>query len=101
TYTSVISTLSLHDALPIYNICFVSLQEKHCSLLVRCNGERNSHALYSVRRDSAGTNCALPQNDHRLTRHKLSHGSGERKWQLSRSEEHTSELQSLRHLVCR
>src|ERR1035438_6492478 len=31
----------------------------------------------------------------------LATGSGAQQFQLSRSEEHTSELQSLRHLVCR
>src|SRR5258705_6329797 len=36
-----------------------------------------------------------------IHQHWLTEQARERLWQLNRSEEHTSELQSLRHLVCR
>src|SRR5262245_64032895 len=67
TATTEIYTLSLHDALPIY--------------------ER--------RRDDSGGRTRL----HRHRRH--AETLGDREHATARSEEHTSELQSLRHLVCR
>src|SRR5262245_63127361 len=70
--TSQLSTLSLHGALPIYSHCTGSgLFRVGCLQLLR--GDRDAARARFV--DSLGF--------------------------LQRSEEHTSELQSLRHLVCR
>src|SRR5262245_63987031 len=70
--TTEIYTLSLHDALPI------------------SSGERVAHGAQSV---------ALPGGS------RLNEERGRRQLPVTpparRSEEHTSELQSLRHLVCR
>src|SRR5205814_10118933 len=84
---SVIYTLSLHDALPISGLSARALsgsdhrdsgwQDKHRHFLchARLRGDRFRPGLFA---DSHVTEC-----------------------RAARSEEHTSELQSLRHLVCR
>src|SRR2546425_8794248 len=75
TATTEIYTLSLHDALPI--------------------SHRDSHsaaASYAAAADGGQAVEALPDADPRAAR-----ARGEKK----RSEEHTSELQSLAYLVCR
>src|SRR5205814_6513265 len=69
-----IYTLSLHDALPI-SACRPPRRLPRCS--PRCPAGRSARA----RRRSSGAR--------------------RRRWPRRRSEEHTSELQSLRHLVCR
>src|SRR5262245_64274070 len=77
-----ISTLSLHDALPIWRLHVRS----------RRSG-RSGHSGHPVRSGSAG-----------LSEHWMVTSTGARSMttrRRSRSEEHTSELQSLRHLVCR
>src|SRR5262245_63888999 len=68
-----IYTLSLHDALPI--LWDDSAQPVHRAALK--DGDQNLPAAASIR---------------------LSQRPSQKRW---RSEEHTSELQSLRHLVCR
>src|SRR5947199_9171019 len=73
TATTEIYTLSLHDALPIYLHHETS---EHGGV-----GQQIRDSPFANIRDS-GTDC----------NHSRNHG---------RSEEHTSELQSLRHLVCR
>src|SRR3989442_14010857 len=47
----------------------------------------SSHRSYSV----------IPRNPHLYTQYRMDH----RRWGMRRSEEHTSELQSRPHLVCR
>src|SRR5205814_9266649 len=78
TSTTDLSTLSLHDALPI------------CS---RWRGRRRSrrrrHATAAPARDSSPRSPSNPR------------APGGSRRSPPRSEEHTSELQSLRHLVCR
>src|SRR5262245_64599133 len=71
TATTEIYTLSLHDALPIYSALAILLGRAPS---VSCEIKR---MLFRIR------NCRSGNNDP------------------CRSEEHTSELQSLRHLVCR
>src|SRR5205814_10199592 len=93
TLTTPISTLSLHDALPISSWAVGDL----IPLLADGDEEVRYQAAAALRR---------------LTGH--SHGREPEAWRKpwadctptfaswqSRSEEHTSELQSLRHLVCR
>src|SRR5262245_64928824 len=76
TATTAIYTLSLHDALPIYRQGY--LRPRH--LLLYAAVDRDP---VPVRDPEAEGNAG---------------GAGSRS---TRSEEHTSELQSLRHLVCR
>src|SRR5947199_5152922 len=89
TAPSEIHTLSLHDALPISRCCCVS--------------PASAHAVTAIGWPT-GTRCCArrcgrptPPDELRTSpfrrRHRLA--------QQRRSEEHTSELQSLRHLVCR
>src|SRR5262245_65613101 len=76
TATTEIYTLSLHDALPI--LASRALAILHASIYDAVNGIDRRHEVYFVESAVAA--------------------SASRK---ARSEEHTSELQSLRHLVCR
>src|SRR5262245_62611219 len=75
-------TLSLHDALPIFGPSDTL-------------GSRSLPASIWVTRAAVGGTIGRPSVQPSLAnRSKIASGS-------SRSEEHTSELQSLRHLVCR
>src|SRR5689334_17044678 len=82
TATTEIYTLSLHDALPIYQLCFtgrigwgrITPPQNH-----------NGRPFAPVRSSPVSL----------FTRENLPH------WLALRSEEHTSELQSQFHLVCR
>src|SRR3989442_6357264 len=74
TATTEIYTLSLHDALPI------------------------SSTSSSVTFSPGGRGTSVPRASTSAF-HDLTHLT--RAWNLSRSEEHTSELQSRPHLVCR
>src|SRR5687767_16015627 len=73
TATTVIYTLSLHDALPIY-ACAVDL----------LHAERHVHVAQRMQRHHGDLELAV-----------------DRGHPAQRSEEHTSELQSLAYLVCR
>src|SRR5258705_10925854 len=75
TATTEIYTLSLHDALPIW-ICG---RADFIQLMVHFGAGRNDDGFPE-----------LP-----------AHRNGREETNEERSEEHTSELQSLRHLVCR
>src|SRR3712207_7127415 len=79
TATTEIYTLSLHDALPIFSL-YDSPSPTRSVNTSRCVGDRRPTARRSRSRDSPATTA--------------SSGS-------SRSEEHTSELQSRQYLVCR
>src|SRR2546425_10315341 len=72
TATTEIYTLSLHDALPIWRRPSSSSA-----------GARNGRAV----KERPGGSCAAPTRSAQ--------------WRGTRSEEHTSELQSLAYLVCR
>src|SRR5258705_4400485 len=80
TATTEIYTLSLHDALPICH-AGILFHAGRCAL-VRCVQKRHF-------------------GFHRLPDGNNSVWSRQRNCFRPRSEEHTSELQSLRHLVCR
>src|SRR5205814_10715380 len=91
--TTHIYTLSLHDALPISTI-FMDASLRGC--LTRSTG-----GLAPTRRGSAR---ARSRESGRSTRRVPPPGRRCRPARArlpARSEEHTSELQSLRHLVCR
>src|SRR5438045_6889172 len=72
-------TLSLHDALPI------------CGHPLECGEHRRFGSFFR-----AGQRERHPPREPQRAE-----GRGRKRGTQSRSEEHTSELQSLRHLVCR
>src|SRR5205823_11871726 len=80
-----ISTLSLHDALPISGRC--------CSPTSGCPARSPS--------TSAGPSAATRRRRASHWKSTSSRTSPSRSSTSSRSEEHTSELQSLAYLVCR
>src|SRR5205814_9564358 len=91
TPTAELSTLSLHDALPIWR--------------VRAARARTPRAGRARRGSARPVRCGRPWQ--RTPRPPRAFGSPAARAvpgpppQAPRSEEHTSELQSLRHLVCR
>src|SRR5437899_8778731 len=85
TAPTVIYTLSLHDALPISRFSVQGIEHQQLLLLEIGMG----HAAQQVLRIGRPLWCiAVGLRTNRPALHE-------------RSEEHTSELQSLRHLVCR
>src|SRR5258706_218703 len=84
TATTEIYTLSLHDALPIYR----SQGARNESLLLR-------FALQIVRA------CSRSRHPAPFSDRVQADACSERRLMRARSEEHTSELQSLTNLVCR
>src|SRR5262245_64082265 len=86
TSSTRISTLSLHDALPISLRAAAARRGRP--------GLENQHRVaVAVEAVASGQRGGIGRQ-HTLA-------AGERAHQQQRSEEHTSELQSLRHLVCR
>src|SRR2546425_7469413 len=84
TATTEIYTLSLHDALPILS--------------------RKRRPRHAVGRGAARGTAREPRRvplEHRGTGRALDRHRGARRRGVRRSEEHTSELQSLAYLVCR
>src|SRR2546422_5260212 len=57
---------------------------------------RSEHAVYVLLIEGISRSCS-----HELVRHRAGFGYSQLSQQLVRSEEHTSELQSRLHLVCR
>src|SRR5205814_7160493 len=99
--TTAISSLSLHDALPIYSSC--GLVGERCSgpdrdapppTNVRMLTKWRTKTVSFTRQPRHGVR--IPQSDWSVRR-MVAAGCYP---QWARSEEHTSELQSLRHLVC-
>src|SRR5437899_12277513 len=87
--TTMIFPLSLHDALPIWAVSIrLNSTAKH-----RYSGRAHANPCHSKRASDGPS--------------ERRNGPGSRtcergcRYQPGRSEEHTSELQSLRHLVCR
>src|SRR5690606_39395807 len=88
TSTTALYTLSLHDALPI----FVDPRWNFSAAVVYDNRLLLSRRLFERE----------PQRVSSILLHELSHlHLGQRLGHYSRSEEHTSELQSRENLVCR
>src|SRR5262245_62366294 len=84
-------TLSLHDALPIWPHGQGSLTSMHH------RSPRNDAASSAIGPRSTRPRTLRAASDQR----DLEYCAGLQINAASRSEEHTSELQSLRHLVCR
>src|SRR5207253_11008664 len=94
-----IYTLSLHDALPIFDLDFD--QSARCRIAAhhrvprRGPGEDEPRVVgFATHGVMAGAEAA-PANHRNLWHHAVGYGVHHR------SEEHTSELQSRGHLVCR
>src|SRR5207253_5850395 len=91
TLISIIYTLSLHDALPIYYVkSFDKLQEIGVFLEVSEKLANDSRVYYPALTPWFKPNAVF-----------LSGYSQSDRKKIVRSEEHTSELQSRGHLVCR
>src|SRR5687767_15757136 len=84
-----ISTLTLHDALPIW-MQEVWSAKARAAIAREFAATGRAHAAETARRVSAG-----------LDRYTAAWGDSYRAACEARSEEHTSELQSLAYLVCR
>src|SRR5258707_3083709 len=85
TATTEIYTLSLHDALPIYPVT---------------KGDGNANRVQK-RPKKMGLSVLPSREELEAIRLGLTGGSQTYRFQLFRSEEHTSELQSRQYLVCR
>src|SRR5205814_7261558 len=83
-----ISPLSLHDALPILK-SLATRARAASPIVARSAGDRRSVPIAAASADAECAGTSTPISPSTTT-------SG-----VPRSEEHTSELQSLRHLVCR
>src|SRR3712207_7011272 len=82
TATTEIYTLSLHDALPILMPCIIFMLTRH-----KISGREPTATCHAAKAWMANTQKRQSQPFSRFT--------------ASRSEEHTSELQSRQYLVCR
>src|SRR5205814_10480628 len=89
--TSEISTLSLHDALPIW----LSNAIKEALVGMKRELIQNHMAAFTRERVGIGAQAMDGAAVRKVQR------VSARPIRVERSEEHTSELQSLRHLVCR
>src|SRR5204862_3552228 len=91
--TPVLSPLSLHDALPIFDSCPRFMSEY---------GFQAMPGLATIR-EFAGEGPLAPDSPVLKAHQKFLAGEGNARLQsyIDRSEEHTSELQSRRDLVCR
>src|SRR5205814_8629471 len=94
-----ISPLSLHDALPIFR---PFLDDVRMASVAGKAGPRHLLAGWLTSRlKVAHTRVHLTDAQHVTMEIKAEHDGRHGDFVVSRSEEHTSELQSLRHLVCR
>src|SRR5205814_4249861 len=101
THATLIYTLSLHDALPIsFTNAFRKMNEEKNTALSSSEGTRVLLFIQLLELGGSETQCVelarrLAAEGYSVTVGCLRAGGP------LRSEEHTSELQSLRHLVCR
>src|SRR5205814_7966508 len=90
-------TLSLHDALPILDqLISGAVHDPHAILGAHPEGART--VVRTLRRGASSVVVAAEGLSYPMER---VHPGGLFETTVPRSEEHTSELQSLRHLVCR
>src|SRR5205823_14555434 len=96
TATSHFYTLSLHDALPILPLNY-RLTADDFVYLISHSGSR----IVCADGDYLGTIDGIRSRLPHVERFVALTGEGATEYHRSRSEEHTSELQSLAYLVCR
>src|SRR5262245_39556783 len=94
-------TLSLHDALPIFKYVFDNTVDRKAALDYLKGGNSKPsdidvEAGHKLTVTFASQSATLPDGQSSVVAAGCPDRTG-----LFRSEEHTSELQSLRHLVCR
>src|SRR5205823_10785320 len=90
------STLSLHDALPI---CAARRPGPHAGVLRAVGGKEHPRRHHARERKIP---FVSPHDPESFSGGRVEQGSrAEARRRTSRSEEHTSELQSLAYLVCR
>src|SRR5687768_17722057 len=89
TPSTAIYTLSLHDALPIYPRARALQRSPPC---------RTGYQLYAGVNEA---NATRQPGRTKVTRRAVTKRRGDESQRAKRSEEHTSELQSRLHLVCR
>src|SRR5205814_8880839 len=92
------SSRSLHDALPIFD---VSAKHKEHSCRAQDINRRRSFRHPDLKRKLAHPLTATASTNNVLNVQQLIARATRDAHRCLRSEEHTSELQSLRHLVCR
>src|SRR5205814_10707252 len=101
TSTIALYTLSLHDALPILRILLAE-DEKKVSHFIRKALREAGYAVDEVHDGTTAFDLARTTPYDAIVLDVMMPGrDGLSILKLLRSEEHTSELQSLRHLVCR
>src|SRR5207253_11295101 len=95
-----LSALSLHDALPISNDQPGDYRGSGCSgcHVVYANDRDEKHSGPYAKFGNTGQSRSI---DPVIPKHESSHPLAHRFTRSIRSEEHTSELQSRGHLVCR
>src|SRR5205814_5316687 len=98
---SSMSTLSLHDALPIYVVYplanLLATDQVNLGDLVCIDWDKTHNRLTFVRE---GEGALVEAAAKRAGAAAAGAEATDGKFASARSEEHTSELQSLRHLVC-
>src|SRR5262249_58588625 len=93
------STLSLHDALPISGAPAFSTERSACTAWPGVNGVGSWVSPASACTAASSPGCSRRPSSAALSEiRRASRGTPQT---LQRSEEHTSELQSLTNLVCR
>src|SRR5205814_8668213 len=99
--TAVIYTLSLHDALPILGGAGGVVEEMVAAAVHEGGDEGEQHGEACVHERLLDGGIVWGGDILSMRRRHGRHGRGtQRVVESERSEEHTSELQSLRHLVC-
>src|SRR5207253_4207195 len=96
TSTTALYTLSLHDALPISPIC----RRESADVFGDANYHLGSRGIGLPDAGDA-TDCHAPRRARHSQPAQLPPRAHAKGWRGRRSEEHTSELQSRGHLVCR
>src|SRR5690606_42029185 len=94
-------TLSLHDALPIYDRGVLAHSDGDAVLHALCDAMLGALALGDIGVHFPPSDARWKGADSRVFVRHCRELLGARGWQVGRSEEHTSELQSRENLVCR
>src|SRR5207253_11513521 len=99
TSTTETYTLSLHDALPIF---FADIGKEALAEMAASSSQKRAHAGTAlIEQGLASPHLVMLVRGAAKAVRTVQSGNGESVIVLDRSEEHTSELQSRGHLVCR